>query len=125
MQGGVIIFFMPNIQEIFNNIQKAKKEQKEIKAMYRDALANSSGYQKAVEELNVLKEKKKKIEESMRDDFRTEFDKLEVLKADIENDTMLLSDAALSEYIKGKHVEIVDEYENKYEPIFKVQFKKA
>lgn len=116
---------MANIQEIFNNIQKAKKEQKEIKAMYRDALTNSSGYQKAVEELNLLKEKKKKIEDGLRDDFRTEFDKLEVLKADIENDTMLLSDAALSEYIKGKHVEIVDEYENKYEPIFKVQFKKA
>lgn len=116
---------MPNIQEIFNNIQKAKKEQKEIKSMYRDALTNSSGYQTVVDELNVLKEKKKKIEESLRDDFRTEFDKLEVLKADIENDTMLLSDAALSEYIKGKNVEIVDEYENKYEPIFKVQFKKS
>lgn len=93
--------------------------------MYRDALTNSSGYQKAVEELSVLREKKKKIEDGLREDFRTEFDKLEVLKADIENDTMLLSDAALSEYIKGKHVEIVDEYENKYEPIFKVQFKKA
>lgn len=118
-------FFMPNIQEIFNNIQKAKKEQKEIKSMYRDALSNSSGHKNVVEEINVLKEKKKKIEESLRDDFRTEFDKLEVLKADIENDTMLLSDAALSEYIKGKNVEIVDEYENKYEPIFKVQFKKA
>lgn len=116
---------MPNIQEIFNNIQKAKKEQKEIKNMYRDALANSSGYQSALEELKALREKKKKIEEGLRDDFRAEFDKLEVLKADIDNDTMLLSDAALSEYVKGRPVEIVDEYENKYEPIFKVQFKKS
>lgn len=118
-------FFMPNIQEIFNNIQKAKKEQKEIKNMYRDALANSSGYQNTLEELKALREKKKKIEEGLRDDFRAEFDKLEVLKADIDNDTMLLSDAALSEYVKGRPVEIVDEYENKYEPIFKVQFKKS
>lgn len=118
-------FFMPNIQEIFNNIQKAKKEQKEIKNMYRDALANSSGYQSTLEELKALREKKKKIEEGLRDDFRAEFDKLEVLKADIDNDTMLLSDAALSEYVKGRPVEIVDEYENKYEPIFKVQFKKS
>ena len=115
---------MANLQEIFNRLQKTKKEQREIKAMYRDALKNSGGYQTVLDEVGVLKAKKKTIEEGIQDDFRVEFDKLEVLKADIENDSMLLSDAALSEYLKGKGVEIIDEYENKYEPIFKVQFKK-
>ena len=102
-----------------------KKEQREIKTIYRDALKNSSGHKAVLDEMNMLKEKKKIIEEGIQDDFQVEFDKLEVLKADIENDSMLLSDAALSEYLKGVGVEIVDEYENKYEPIFKVQFKKA
>ena len=126
MQSGVIIFFfMASLQEIFNRLQKTKKEQREIKAMYRDALKNSGGYQTVLDEVGILKAKKKTIEEGIQDDFRVEFDKLEVLKADIENDSMLLSDAALSEYLKGKGVEIIDEYENKYEPIFKVQFKKV
>ena len=115
---------MANLQEIFNRLQKTKKEQKEIKAMYRDALKNSNGLQAVLDEINTLKGKKKQIENGIQDDFRVEFDKLDVLKADIENDSMLLSDAALSEYLKGKGVEIIDEYENKYEPIFKVQFKK-
>ena len=115
---------MANLQEIFNRLQKTKKEQREIKAMYRDALNNSSGYQSLIDDVKSLKDKKKSFEEGIKDDFRSEFDKLEVLKADIENDAMLLSDAALSEYIKGNGIDITDEYENKYEPIFKVQFKK-
>lgn len=125
MKSGVIIFFTANLQEIFNRLQKTKKEQREIKTIYRDVLKNSSGHKAVLDEMNTLKEKKKIIEEGIQDDFRVEFDKLEVLKVDIENDSMLLSDVALSEYLKGAGVEIVDEYENKYEPIFKVQFKKA
>lgn len=112
------------MQEIFNRIQKTKKEQKELKSMYRDALANSQSYQNAVEEIKGLKEKKKKIEDSIKDDFKSEFDKLEILKNDIENDNMLLSDAALSRYLKGENVEITDEHSSKYEPIFSVRFKK-
>jgi hypothetical protein len=116
---------MTNVQEIFDRIQKTKKEQKEIKTMFRDALANSKLLSEVIEEINVLKEKKKGIEDSIRADFSKEFEKLETLKSDIENDSMLLSDAALSMALKGEMIEIKDQYENKYEPIFRVQFKKA
>jgi len=116
---------MANLQEVFNRIQKSKKEQKDIKSMYRDALSNSQVYQKTVEELNELKEKKKKIEDQIKEDFRQEFDKLETLKADIENDNMLLSDAAISQLMKGETVEVTDINDNKYEPIFSVKFKKV
>lgn len=92
--------------------------------MHRDALANSQSYQEVVEEINTLKEKKKKIEEGIRDDFRSEFDKLDTLKTDLENDKMLLADAAISQLMKGETVEIVDQYDNKYEPVFSVRFKK-
>lgn len=116
---------MANLQEIFNRIQKSKKEQKEIKTMFRDALLNSKAHIEASEELKRLKDKKKQIEEGIKDDFRTEFDKLEVLKAEIENDSLLLSDAAMSAYVKGQTVEIRDEKDNRYEPVFNVRFKKA
>ena len=116
---------MANLQQVFDRIQKSKKEQREIKKMYRDALGNSQSYQKMVEELKTLRDKKKKFEESMKDEFRSEMNKLETLKADIENDNMLLSDAALSELVSGKMVEVTDEHETKYEPVFSVRFKKV
>ena len=50
---------MANMQEVFNRIQETKKEQKELKAMYRDALNNSGAYQRSLEELKKLREEKK------------------------------------------------------------------
>jgi hypothetical protein len=72
---------MANLQQIFDRIQESKKEQKDLKSMYRDALINSQAMQQTQEDLLKLRDKKKKIEEGIRDDFRHEFDKLEVLKA--------------------------------------------
>jgi len=115
---------MANIQEVFLRIQETKKEQKDIKSMYRDALQNSKAYQDVAEEINKLKDRKKQIEENIKDDFKSEFDKLETLKNDIDNDNLLLSDAALTQLMSGKTVEVQDTYENKYEPIFSVRFKK-
>ena len=59
-------------------------EQKDIKAMYRDALKNSSSYQETLEEIKSFKEKKKKIEDGIKDDFVKEFDKLEIINKKIE-----------------------------------------
>lgn len=116
---------MSRLQEVFDRIQKTKKEQKEIKAMYRDALVNSNRYQELIEEIKTMKEKKKKIEEAIQDEFRSEFNKLETLKTDIENDILLMSDLAINKLMKGETVEITDEKDNKYEPTFTVRFKKA
>ncbi len=117
--------FMANVQEIFDRIQKTKKEQKDIKAMYRDALANSKQLQDITEELKALKDKKKSIEDGIKSDFGSELEKLDTLKSDIDNDMMLLSDAALTLALKGQMIEVKDQYENKYEPVFRVVFKKA
>ncbi|PLX28144.1 hypothetical protein C0583_02855 [Candidatus Parcubacteria bacterium] len=115
---------MANIQQIFDRIQETKKEQKELKSMYRDALSNSKQLQEVVEALKELRQKKKEIEDNIKLDFQKELERLDTLKLDIENDQMLLSDAALTKVMKGEMIEITDQYENKYEPIFKVQFKK-
>ena len=74
---------MKNIQEIFNRIQEIKKEQKELRKSYRDALVNSQQYQKVIEELRVLKDKKRSIEDAMKSESRAEMEKLDVLKNDL------------------------------------------
>ena len=49
---------------------------------------------------------------------------LDDFKIDLESDATMLSDIALSKFIKGETVKVVDEYNNTYQPIFTVKFKK-
>lgn len=116
---------MAKIQEVFDKIQSIKEKQKEIKAVYRDALANSAAYQHTLDEYNSAKEKKKQTEESIKSDFSKEFEKLEELKHDLETENILLSDIALNHITKGETIEIKDSYDNKYEPLFSVKFRKV
>ena len=78
-----------------------------------------------MEKLKKLKERKKQIEEIIKNEFSAEFNKLDALKLDIETDNQLLSDIAFNQLVKGQAVEVMDEGDNKYEPIFKVKFKKV
>lgn len=115
---------MQDLQSIFNRIQEAKKKQKDIKRAYRDALESSTEYNDINEELKTLKARKKEIENVTREQFSSEFIKLDDLKIDIDSDQEILSDIALNKVIKGESIEIKDEHDNEYEPIFKVSFKK-
>ncbi|MFA5248685.1 MAG: hypothetical protein WC415_05775 [Patescibacteria group bacterium] len=115
---------MSNIQETFDRIQKAKAEQKELKAMYRDALSNSASYQKTLDEYSILRDEKKKRENDIKEEFKGEFDKLEVIKNELMNDGQVLSDMIMAKVAKGEKIEIKDAYETQYEPIFKVVLKK-
>ncbi len=113
------------LPEVFKRIQDKKKEQRELKAMFRDALTNNGEYQKVVQELDDLKIKKKQLESSAKADFKEEFDKLEGLKLNIAGDNQLLSDLALTQFVSGELVKLVDENQVEYEPIFTVKFKKS
>ena len=115
---------MQNIQEIFDRIQKHKKEQKELKSAYKDALAVSLPYKKIVEEAKELREKKKQMEFSIKEDFVAEFTKLEALEVDIASDVEMLNDLAITQIMKGESVSVTDQYQNAYDPIFSVRFKK-
>lgn len=110
---------------VFKRIQDKKKEQRELKTMYRDALSVNGEYQKILEELEDLKIKKKQLEASVKADFKEEFDKLEGLKLNIASDNQLLSDLALNQFVSGELTKLVDENQVEYEPIFTVRFKKA
>ena len=115
---------MKDLQSIFTKLQNLKKEQKELKAIYRDSLKNSDQYQKIIEDLKELKTKKKDIEDLTKAELKSSFEKLEGLKYDIESENELMSDIALNQLIKGEPISITDQYENKYEPVFSVRFKK-
>lgn len=115
---------MSKLQEVFDRIQKTKKEQKVIKSAYRDALANSGRHQEVAEKIKALREEKGKIVQSIKEEFSSELDKLETIKTEIETDMMIMSDLAINELTKGNLIEISDEYSNKYEPLFSVKFKK-
>ena len=111
-------------QLIFDRTIKTKQEMKELNLMIKDALANSKQYQDILEDIAELKSKQNKIKEGIMDDFNSELNKLDTLKLDVENDKMLLSDATLSKILKGEKVEVEDDRGNKYQPIFKVTYKR-
>lgn len=115
---------MEKLQEVFNNIEKIKKEQREIKKAYRDALLTSFEYKEVTEKLDSLKEKKRKIEDDIKEDFSSDFTRLEDLKIDLETEKEMLSDIALNKLVKGEKVEVKDKNEQPYEPVFSVKFKK-
>jgi predicted nuclease with TOPRIM domain len=116
---------MKDLQSVFNKIKEIKEEQKVLKEAYHDALNNSSSYQKVIDELKVLKEKKKSIENGFQQDLYSNFTKLDRLKLDLESEREMLSDIAITQLMNGRTVEVVDKYENKYEPKFSVTFKKV
>lgn len=109
---------------VFNRIVETKKKIKDIKRAYNDALATSAEYVEVNEKIKTLREKKKQIETSHKQSFASELGKLDDLKIDLASDVELLSDAAMTQLMKGETVEVEDEYGNKCDPAFKVSFKK-
>ncbi len=115
---------MPNLQEVFDRIKESKREQKIIKDAYRDSLENNGEYVEIVEKIRVLKERKRSLEDDAKADLGSSAAKLDQLKLDILMDNEVLSDLAFNSLVKGERVEVIDEYENKYEPFINVKFKK-
>lgn len=116
---------MKSIQETFDQIQTAKKEQKEINQVYKNSLDNNLEYQRILEDMKELKEKKRALEESAQAELGNQYDRLEQLKQDIKTSKEMLSDIAITTLMDGKTVEVKDEYDNLYEPRYSVSFKKT
>lgn len=115
---------MPNLEEVYARLEKNKKRKREIGKMLTDELAHSSRYKEIKEELMALREEKKAIEQTVQAG-NPDFKEVEELKAEIQTDSEMLSDIALNMYMKDQSVEIVDEYDQKWYPSFKVAFKKG
>lgn len=116
---------MQNIQEVFNKIREMKKEQKDLRDMYKDALVQADKYEEIVEEIKVLREKKKEIETRIQGQLGRSYEKLEDLKLEVESHKEMLNDIAISTLMNGETVAVKDEFNNAYEPVWKVNFKKT
>ncbi len=113
-----------NIQESFDRINQLKKEQKNAKATYKDALENSDNHRKISEEMKSLREKKKQIETIIQKDLGDMYRKIEDLDLELKGQKEMIGDIAISSLMKGETVEVRDEYGNFYEPVWSVKFKK-
>lgn len=118
------IKIMQNLNEVFKRIQDRKREQRQIRAIYKDALLSNGEYQKVLGELEDLKAKKKKIEAAIQADFKEELEKLDSIKLNITADNQLLSDISLTSFVAGDKVIVTDENKIEYDPIFTVKFRK-
>ncbi len=114
---------MPKLEEVYNRMEVNKKRIKEINKMYKDELTHSSRYQELVEQIKELRDEKKGIEDEIRSSDK-EFAEVDDLKLDIQSDQEVLTDISLNMYVNKEPVEIVDEYDNRWYPVFKVAFKK-
>jgi gas vesicle protein len=116
---------MQDMQTVFNEIREMKKEMKQIREMYKDALAQTDDYDQIVEEAKILRDKKKQIETKVQNQMGKSYEKFEDLKSEVAANEELLNDIAMTTLMDGKMVEVVDEYSNKYEPVYVVKFKKT
>ena len=116
---------MPDLKDILQRVRAKKQEKKKLSDVFRDALDQSTPYQKVMEQMKDLKAKKLQLESEIYRDFVREREKLDQMKDDIKTDQQLMSDMALSKLMKGENIEIVDENDTKYQPQFKVSFKKS
>lgn len=116
---------MQNIQEVFNHIREMKKEQKDLRDMYKDALVQADEYEEIVEKIAVLREKKKEIETRIQMQLGRAYEKFEDLKREVDMEKEMMNDIAISTLMKGETVVVKDEYDNDYEPNWKVAFKKS
>lgn len=116
---------MRDIQEVYNELQENKKSQKEIRREYKDALVNANEYEETIEELKKLKEKKKQIENLTQAKLGARWDEYEKLKAKQAELDQMVTDIAMSTLMEGKTVAIKDEFDNAYEPVYKITFKKV
>lgn len=116
---------MEKLQTVFDRMQKRRKELKEIRKMYKDGLDNDSRYNGIINDISNLRAKKKQIEMEVQEHLGETYMKLEELRDDIATDQQMLSDIALNTLMDGKTVEVTDEYNNHYEPEFKVSLRKA
>ncbi|HLM84260.1 MAG TPA: hypothetical protein VK254_03575 [Candidatus Bathyarchaeia archaeon] len=115
---------MKNLQEVFDQIQKYKKTCKEIGREYRDALAQSAGYEDLKEELKKFREKKKMLESEVQSEMGSRYEELEKSKREIEALSQMLTDIAMTALVKGESISLKDKFDTEYEPSYKITFKK-
>ena len=116
---------MTDLSAVLKRIRATKQERKRLKEVFRDLQAQSTTYQKALDELKEARLKKARIEADIRQECAKELEADERLAKSLKDDLQLLTDLALNKFMKGENIEVMDENDTKYTPVFKVNFKKT
>ena len=116
---------MKDLQEIFDELQALKKENKEIRKDYKNLLLQDGEYEKITDKIAELREKKKEREISAQNELGSAWNKLEENKQKIKDLEQILTDVAMTNLMDGKTVEVRDEWDTLYEPVYKIIFKKV
>ncbi len=116
---------MKDIQEIFNELQGLKKDVGETRKDYRNILTQDPEYQSLLDDMEEFKINKKAIEESARTSLGSTWEKLEENVQNIKDLEQIITDVAMTNLMDGKTIEVRDEWDNLFEPIYKINFKKA
>ena len=117
------IFIMAiTLHEVHARLKEKKAKKRDMNSMVNDQLSVHPRYQEIVEEMTKLREEKKAIENELR--TPSDVQEIEALKMDIRGDHEMLADIALNLYIANEPVEILDEYNVKWVPVFAVRFKR-
>lgn len=111
-----------SLHEIYHRLKEKKARRRDMTKMFQDELAAHPRYQEIVEELAKLREEKKSIENEIR--AAADVNEYETLKLDIKGDVEMLADIALNMYVAQESVEVVDDYNVRWVPVFSVRFKK-
>jgi len=116
---------MQNLQEVYDELQENKKNQKEIRREYKDLLKNADDYEELGEKIKKFREEKKQIEITAQARMGARWDELEKLKYVSEELTQKISDIAMSDLVSGKTVVVKDKQNNDFEPVYKITFKRV
>ena len=115
---------MKQLQLIFDETIAKKQEAKDLRAMYKDALADADKYVELNEQIKTLREQKKEVELNIQSQLGRAWDKLEDIKTEIDADKIRMTDQALNDLMSGTTVSVKDQFENEYEPVWNVRFVK-
>lgn len=113
-----------SLEEVYQRVEQNKKEIRELNKMIKDELTQIERHREILDELKALREEKKAIENEVKANSQSELTRMEDLKLEVATDKEILSDLALNKYVANETVEIMDEYDNRWVPIFSVTFKK-
>lgn len=116
---------MPQLHEVHQRIQQNKAERRELNKIFKDEVRNHARHTELVEQIQTLKEEKKGIEDEIHANALGDAQKLDELRIEIQTDIELISDIALNMYVNKEPVEIVDENDQKWTPVFVVKFEKS
>lgn len=114
---------MQSLEQVYKRLQKSKAKRREIGKMIRDELSQEQRYQKLTEDIRKLRDERKTIENEIKSHTASP-QELDELKADIQTDQELLADIALNLFMENKSVEILDEHDQRWVPLFSVKFVK-